>query len=179
MKVNTIKLEWKALDTIFEAIFLKVLGKPIQCTVDFDSYDYWGVRFVDYEMSVDEIETVCSYVHANEKERKDAFPVEGASVSRDFGAGISSKLLSNHLGYTWKKQFADEDALYLIECAGMEKKIYVIYCDSPDDICFMLGYIEGTEEDAEKYCKEHNATITCPLNMVEWEKLDKLNQSSK
>lgn len=116
MKVNTIKLEWKALDMIFEAIFLKVLGKTIQCTVDFDSYDYWGVKFFDYEMPIDEIEAVCSFVHANEKERKDAFPMEDESVARDLGVSIASKLLSNHLGFTWKKEFADEDALYLIEC---------------------------------------------------------------
>lgn len=116
MEVRTTKLEWAELDTLFEAIFKEILGKTIKCKADFDSYDYWGVRFVDYEMSVNEIETVCSCVHASEKERKDAFPVEGASVSRDFGAAITSKLLSRYLGYTWKKEFADEDALYLIEC---------------------------------------------------------------
>lgn len=116
MEVRTTKLEWEELDTLFEAVFKEILGKTIKCAADFDSYDYWGVRFVDYEMSVDEIETVCSCVHANEKERKDAFPVEGARVSRDFGATIASKLLSRYLGYTWKKEFADEDALYLIEC---------------------------------------------------------------
>ena len=58
----------------------------------------------------------------------------------------------------------------------MEKKIYVIYCDSPNDSCFMLGYIEGTAEDAEKYCKEHNATVTWECNKVEWEELEKLNK---
>ena len=116
MEVSTIKLEWKALDAIFEAIFKEILGKTIKCEADFDTYDYWGVRFMNYEMPLVEIETVCSYVQANEKERKDAFPVEGARVSRDFGEAITSKLLSKHLGYTWKKGFADDDALYLIEC---------------------------------------------------------------
>ena len=58
----------------------------------------------------------------------------------------------------------------------MEKKIFVIYSDSPDDSCYILGYIEGTAEDAEKYCKEHNATVTWPQNMVEWDELEKLNK---
>lgn len=116
MEVRTMKLEWVELSTLFETIFKEILGKTIQCTVDFDSYDYWGVKFVDYEMPLNEIVAVCALVHANEKECKEAFPVEGASVSRDFGAGIASKLLSKHLGCTWKKQFADEEALYLIEC---------------------------------------------------------------
>ena len=117
MEVRTIKLEWKTLDAIFGAIFKEILGKTIKCEADFDTYDYWGVRFVNYEMPLDEIETVCSSVQANEKEHKDAFPAEDENVSRDFGEAITSKLLSKHLGYTWKKEFADEDALYLIECA--------------------------------------------------------------
>lgn len=117
MEVRTIKFEWEALDAIFEEIFKNILNKTIECLVDCDDYDYWGVRFVDYEMPLDEIEKVYSYASANEKERGDAFPVEDENVCRDFGVKISVKLLSKHLGYTWKKQFADEDALYLIECA--------------------------------------------------------------
>lgn len=58
----------------------------------------------------------------------------------------------------------------------MKKKIYVIYKDSPDDSCDMLGYIEGTAEDAEKYCKEYNATVKSPWRMVEWDELKKLNK---
>ena len=175
MEVKTIKLKWDELDKLFEVFFEQILGKTIKCAVDFDNYDYWGVRFVDYQMPINEIEAVCTFVHANEKERKDAFPAEDENVSRDFGEAITSKLLSKHLGYTWKKEFADEDALYLIECTVTEKKIYVIYTDSPDDSCFMLGYIEGTAEDAEIYCQKHNATVTWECNKVEWEELEKLN----
>ena len=120
MEVRTIKLEWNELDAIFEAIFKKILGKTIKCEADFDTYDYWGVRFVNYEMPLDEIETVCSSVQANEKERKDAFPVDSARISRDFGAVITSKLLSKYLGCAWKKDFADDDALYLIECTDFQ-----------------------------------------------------------
>ena len=176
MEVRTTKFEWKELDAIFEAIFKEILGKTIKCWADFDTYDYWGVRFVDYEMPLDEIETVCSYVQANEKERKDAFPMEDETITRDFGAGITSKLLSKYLGYTWKKEIADEDALYLIECPVIEKDIYVIYSDSLDDACWIGGYIEGTAEDAEQYCQEHNATAKWPWNEVEWDYLEKLNK---
>ncbi len=116
MEVRTTKLEWDELNTLFETIFKEILGKTIQCTVDFDSYDYWGVKFEDYGMPLNEIVAVCSFVHANEKECKDAFPMEDERVACDFGMSISTKLLSNHLGYTWEKEFADEDALYLIEC---------------------------------------------------------------
>ena len=57
-------------------------------------------------------------VKANQEERKEAFPPEdGDAVSHDFGLSISAKILSHHLGCTWKKIFADEDALYLLECS--------------------------------------------------------------
>ena len=59
----------------------------------------------------------------------------------------------------------------------MEKKIYLIYNDSQDDCATILGYIEGTEEDAEKYCQEYNALPERRYyDKVEWEELNKLNK---
>ena len=121
MDVRTIKLEWEELDSLFENFFKEVLGKTIKCHVDFDDQTYWGVRFKDYEMPVEEIEAVCYAVKANQAERKEAFPPDaGETHSRDFGLSIASKILSYRLGCTWKKIFADEDALYLIECSDIK-----------------------------------------------------------
>jgi hypothetical protein len=120
MEVRTIKMEWEELDKLFENFFKEVLGKTIKCHVDFDDQTYWGVRFKDYEMPIDEVETVCYAVKANQAERKEAFPPdEGETHSRDFGLSIASKILSYLLCCTWKKVFADEDALYLIECSNI------------------------------------------------------------
>ena len=121
MDVRTIKLEWEELDSLFEKFFNEVLDKAIMCHVDFDDQTYWGVRFKDYEMPVEEIEAICYAVKANQAERKEAFPPdEGETHSRDFGLSIASKILSYCLGCTWKKIFADEDALYLIECSDIK-----------------------------------------------------------
>ena len=59
----------------------------------------------------------------------------------------------------------------------METKIYLIYKDSMDDGVDILGYIEGTAEDAERYCEEYNAPLkdTC-WRKAEWTELDKLNK---
>ena len=120
MEVRTIKMEWDELDSLFENFFKVVLGKTIKCHVDFDDQTYWGVRFVDYAMPVAEIEEVCHAVKAIQEERKEAFPPEdGDGVSHDFGLSISEKILIYHLGCNWKKTFADEDALYLIECSDI------------------------------------------------------------
>ena len=120
MEVRTIKMEWEELYELFENFFKEVLDTTIKCHVDFDDQTYWGVRFEDYEMPIDEVETVCYSVKANQAERVEAFPPEdGDGVSHDFGLSISEKILSYHLGCTWKKTFADEDALYLIECSDI------------------------------------------------------------
>ena len=117
MEVRTIKMEWEELDKLFENFFKEDLSKTIKCHVDFDDQTYWGVRFKDYEMPIDEVETVCYSVKANQAERVEAFPPdEGETTSRDFGLSIATKILSFQLGCTWKKIFADEDALYLLEC---------------------------------------------------------------
>ena len=117
MEIRSIKMEWEELDSLFENFFKDLLGKTIKCHVDFDDQTYWGVRFVDYEMPVAEIEEICHAVKANQEERKEAFPPEdGDAFSHDFGLSISAKILSHHLGCTWQKIFADEDALYLLEC---------------------------------------------------------------
>ena len=36
---------------------------------------------------------------------------------------------------------------------GIDNKTFVIYRDSPNDLCEMIGYIVGTPEDAYEYCK--------------------------
>ena len=120
MEVKTIKLSWEELDTIFEAILKEILGKTIKCSTNFDDYSYWAVQFENYEMPVDEIELICNSVKANLEERSEALPPDNEPFSRDFGMSISAKLLSRHLACTWKKIFADEDALYLLECSNLE-----------------------------------------------------------
>lgn len=120
MEIKTLKFEWEELDSVFETIFHNILGKSIMCNADFDAYDFWGVMYVDYQMPLDEIEKVCAYVDANEEERAEAFPTEEDSTGRDIGPSIATKLLSNFLGCTWKKIFADEDALYLLECTDIK-----------------------------------------------------------
>lgn len=121
MEVRTIKMDWDEMDALFENFFKEVLGKTIKCHVDFDDYSYWGVRFEGYEMPVSEVEAVCYAVKANQEERTEAFPPDdGDTTSRDFGLSIAAKILSYRLGCTWKKIFADEDALYLLECTNIE-----------------------------------------------------------
>ena len=82
------------------------------------SYDEAQSLIVELSAELDELNDL-EELSADEEERKEALPFDGETVTRDLGVSISAKLLSMFLGYTWKKEFADEDALYLIECATL------------------------------------------------------------
>lgn len=58
----------------------------------------------------------------------------------------------------------------------MEKKVYLIYSDSNDDACSILGYIYGTEEDADACCREINKDAKYEWECYYWEELVRLNQ---
>lgn len=57
----------------------------------------------------------------------------------------------------------------------MEKKVYLIYWDSIDDGCEIIGYIFGTEAEAEAYCKELNKGHKYRWEDYDWIELDRLN----
>ena len=40
----------------------------------------------------------------------------------------------------------------------MEEKIYLFFIDS-DENTHIMGYIKGTQEEADKWCEEYNAKL--------------------
>ena len=58
----------------------------------------------------------------------------------------------------------------------MEKKVFLIYRDSGDDTCSIRGYIYGTEEDADAYCREINKDAKYEWDCYYLEELVRLNQ---
>ena len=59
----------------------------------------------------------------------------------------------------------------------MEEEIYLIYKDSSDDAATILGYIKGTEEEADKFCEVYNSECLYEWQEVYYEKLSKLSLS--
>lgn len=57
----------------------------------------------------------------------------------------------------------------------MEKKMYVIYWDSQDDCCHIMGYIYGTQDEADAYCNELNKNNKYYWEDYTWEELKRLN----
>jgi len=60
---------------------------------------------------------------------------------------------------------------------GIDNKIFVIYRDSPNDLCEMKGYIVGTPEDAYEYCKEQNKDCENYSDAVDFEEIKNLHFS--
>ena len=56
----------------------------------------------------------------------------------------------------------------------MEEEIYLIFNDSIDDGATILGYIRGTEEEADKYCEEYNAHCNYEWQEVYYIRLENL-----
>lgn len=68
------------------------------------------------------------------------------------------------------------DVLYMLgyrkeQAENDDEGIYLIYTDSMDDYGEHVGYIKGTEEKANEYCRKHNEKQKHRWNMVESEKL--------
>ena len=61
----------------------------------------------------------------------------------------------------------------------MEKKIYLIYKDSIDDAATILGYIKGSEEEADKYCDEYNANCKYEWQEIYWMVLENLSKNNE
>lgn len=85
-----------------------------------------------------------------------------------------------------KLYVADDDAcdcsrhlkLKAVELMKMQQNddegIYLIFKDSMDDYCEIVGYIKGTEEKAEEYCRKHNEKQKHRWRLVEYEALRNL-----
>lgn len=53
--------------------------------------------------------------------------------------------------------------------------LYLILNDSLDDYANIVGYVEGTKEDAEKFCNDYNRKCKHKWNEVWYEEIVKLN----
>lgn len=60
----------------------------------------------------------------------------------------------------------------------MEKSIYVIFNDSMDDCCSIIGYCE-TEEEADKYVNEYNEKVKYSWDELTWRKVPLLKAGDK
>ena len=71
----------------------------------------------------------------------------------------------------WSQRLVLDEIDRIRNAAADEEGIYLIYKDSMDDCCEIVGYIKGTAEDADKYCTEYNKKIGDRYRQAEYEKI--------
>ena len=69
--------------------------------------------------------------------------------------------------------YVEKMVVAMIEQTG---KVYLIYRGDSDDDWEIIGYIVGTEQNAEKYCDESNKDYKHPWEEVWYKEIEQLNK---
>ena len=148
-KGEFVKLSWDSVaDFVGNAISM-ILEGHYSCTAHSDAHDYWAITTKN-RIDMDKLEKVCSYIGATEADRNDTIPKDDAEKkkgTKSLGMGVSSKLLSIKLGFSWENAFPTEEALWLVGCKRNESVrvgatiIYLDMLKSKDELFdFMISH---------------------------------------
>lgn len=108
------------------------------------------------------------------KNAKKKYRAKGNRLTLDFypsEADLFAQVAKQPKKQTYIKNLIREDMK-----VSKGKGIYLILKDDIDDASTIIGYIEGTEEDAEKYCDEHNSEVEYEWQEVTWVFLEKITK---
>lgn len=119
-KLVGIKMPWESVANAVKIQLQNALGKEISCRAARDDYDFWGVRFDDYDMSIAELEKVCSFVGATEEDRAETIPSDGATSVKSIGGGVANKIVLSLYGMPAAYFLVNEDSLIFIFDAPSE-----------------------------------------------------------
>lgn len=94
-----------------------ILDKEIECIARQDDYDYWGIRFLDYEMPIAELEFLLTVIEANAQLREESIPLPqyGEETVVSIGMDMARELLGRFMNCKWLYEYLDTEFLYLLE----------------------------------------------------------------
>lgn len=121
-KLIGLKMPWESVAKVVTIQLHKVLGKEISCHAARDDYDFWGVRFDDYDMSVAELEKVCDFVNATEEERAEVLPSEGEALVKSIGGDVANKIVASFYDSLVAYFLVNEDSLIVLFDAPANNK---------------------------------------------------------
>ena len=55
-EISARKITWSEVGSTIKGELKKLLGKDIECLAQKADYDYWAIRFSDYEMPIEELD---------------------------------------------------------------------------------------------------------------------------
>lgn len=111
------KIGWLEVGSAIKSELKNLLGKDIKCVASQEDYDYWGVRFVGYEMSVTEVELLLNMLEADAEMRDESIPLpeDKQTAVRSIGMQMCRALLQKAMHCGWTLELPEKENLWLLD----------------------------------------------------------------
>lgn len=116
-EISARKIGWTEVEAAINSELKNLLGKDIECKAGQDDFDYWAVRFVDYEMPISEMELLLNILEADEEMRDESIPLpeDKENVVRSIGMQMSRALLRKAMQCRWTLELPEAKNLWLVD----------------------------------------------------------------
>lgn len=116
-EISARKIGWTEVGAAINSELKNLLGKDIECKAGQDDFDYWAVRFVDYEMPISEMELLLNILEADEEMRDESIPLpeDKENVVRSIGMQMSRALLARYMKCGWTQELINDKSISLLE----------------------------------------------------------------
>ena len=116
-EISARKITWSEVGSTIKGELKKLLGKDIECLAQKADYDYWAIRFSDYEMPIEELELLLDILNADEDMRDDTipYPEDNETEVKSMGMLMSRALLCRAMQCTWTAELPDTNTLWLLD----------------------------------------------------------------
>ena len=116
-ELKSYSIPWSEVCAVISEQIKDAIGKNIVCKETIDEISFWGIKFENCRVSVNDIKKICNHFGATQAELLDALPYDGEESVDSFGGSFVNKILSRGLsGMQWDLFYADRDRLILIGC---------------------------------------------------------------
>lgn len=118
MNIGKIKIalqfSWAEVSMAISDEIAKVLSRKLNCNATWDDSEYWGVKFVDSQISVSELNMLFASVDASLEVQKENLYEECEIPISSIGMQLGDLLLQRTFGCTWENSLIEEHTLTLI-----------------------------------------------------------------
>lgn len=116
-EISARKITWLEVETAIKSELKTLLGKTIECKAQKETYDYWAIRFIGYEMPITELKLLLDILKADDEMRDESIPLpeDNETVVKSIGMLMSRALLERAMQCAWVIELPDTDVLWLLD----------------------------------------------------------------
>lgn len=114
--VKAIKLSWQQVSDCISQEVSNILGSSFICKAQSSDYCYWGIVFVNKEITIDELYKIFVAVTANGSARQESLPESAGKKSTllEIGMRVGELLLGRHFNCRYETTHIEENNLWLL-----------------------------------------------------------------